>query len=407
MLRDSVGVRIGIFVLLLVAVGCNKPHVLNCVIEPSTITEGEQATFKPQVDDPENKNRTMRYGYQGTERIQVGSRLKPQDDGTATFDSSGLEPGLYTVGVRVTDNKHDVACTADVTVLKNKIAPEIVCENPSRNVTEGGSVRVEARATDANGDALTYSWEVAGQRVSNDQPYFEFGSAGRAVGSHTARVTVTDVDGLSASCDFNVAITRRPNTSPTVTLSLSRADVFAGESITATAQSRDPEGDPITHTWKVGGTTRSETGTSITINTRGLAGGRHQVSVEAKDDRGGSSNAAQSFSVKEKAIILVDRTRVDNVAKAQLDEIAVKLQQNPQLRAEATGFTDDRGSEENNVKVGQKRADAVKEYLVEEQQIAESRIQTKSGGESNPVGDNTTAEGRKENRRVEVILHVP
>jgi outer membrane protein OmpA-like peptidoglycan-associated protein len=138
-----------------------------------------------------------------------------------------------------------------------------------------------------------------------------------------------------------------------------------------------------------------------------LAGGRHEVSVEAKDDRGGSSNAAQSFSVKEKSIILVDRTRVDNVAKAQLDEIAVKLQQNPQLRAEATGFTDDRGSEENNVKVGQKRADAVKEYLVKEQQIAESRIQTKSGGESNPVGDNTTAEGRKENRRVEVILHVP
>lgn len=406
MLRDSVGVRIGIFVLLLVAVGCaNKPPVLNCTIDPPQVTEGETAVFKPQATDPEKKE--MQYGYQGTERIQVGSRLKPQPDGTAIFESAGLEPGLYTVGVRVTDKKNEVACSADVTVLKNKIAPEIVCENPSRNVTEGGSVRVEARASDANGDALTYSWEVAGQRVSNDQPYFEFGSAGRAVGSHTARVTVTDVDGLSASCDFNIAIARRPNTSPTVTLSLSKADVFAGESITATAQSRDPEGDPITHTWKVGGTTRSEKGTSITINTSGLAGGRHQVSVVAADDRGGSSNAAQSFSVKEKEIILVNQTRIDNVAKAQLDEIAVKLQQNPQLRAEATGFTDDRGSEDNNMKYGLKRAESVKEYLVKEHQIAESRIQTKSGGESNPVADNTTAEGRKENRRVEVVLYVP
>jgi outer membrane protein OmpA-like peptidoglycan-associated protein len=407
MLRDSVGVRIGFLLVLLVVVGCNKRHVLNCVIEPSTVTEGDTAVFKPQVQDPEKKNMTMRFGYQGTERIQVGSRLKPQDDGTAIFESSGLEPGLYTVGVRVSDNKHDVACTADVTVVKNKIAPEIVCADPSRSITEGGSARVEAKATDANGDALTYSWEVAGQKISNDQPYFEFGSAGRAVGAHTARVTVTDVDGLSASCDFNIAIARRPNTSPTVTLALSKADVFAGESITATAQSKDPEGDPITHTWKIGGTTRSETGTSITINTRGLAGGRHQVSVEAKDDRGGSSNATQSFSVKEKAIILVNATRLDNVAKAQLDEIAVKLQQNPQLRAIATGFTDDRGSEENNMKVGQKRADAVKDYLVKEQQIAESRIQTKSGGESNPVADNTTDEGRKENRRVEVVLYVP
>ena len=59
------------------------------------------------------------------------------------------------------------------------------------------------------------------------------------------------------------------------------------------------------------------------------------------------------------------------------------------------------------MKYGLKRAESVKEYLVKEHQIAESRIQTKSGGEGNPVADNTTAEGRKENRRVEVVLYVP
>jgi outer membrane protein OmpA-like peptidoglycan-associated protein len=406
MLRESVGVRIAILVGLVLAVGCtNKPPVLNCTIVPTQVTEGQSAVFKPQAVDPEKKEIT--YGYQGTERIQVGTRLKPQEDGTAIFDSTGLEPGLYTVGVKVSDKKHDVACTADVTVVKNKIAPEIVCDNPNRNVTEGGSVRVEAKASDANGDALTYSWEVAGQKVSNAQSSFEFGSAGRAVGAHTARVTVTDVDGLSASCDFQVTIGRRPNNNPTVALTIANADVFAGESVSAKAAATDPDGDPITYAWKVGSTARSDRGASITINTNGLAGGRHQVSVEAKDDRGGSASDTKSFSVKEKATILVNATRLDNVAKAQLDEIAVKLQQNPQLRAIATGYTDDRGSEDNNIKYGQKRADAVKDYLVKEQQVADSRIETKSGGESNPVADNGTADGRKENRRVEIILYVP
>jgi len=406
MLRDSVGVRIGILVLLLLAVGCaNKPPVLNCTISPSTVTEGQTAVFKPQAVDPEKKE--MRYGYQGTERIQVGSRLKPQEDGTAIFDSSGLEPGLYTVGVRVSDKKHDVACTADVTVLKNKIAPVIACESAKRTVTAGGSVLLEAKASDANGDALTYTWEVAGQKVTNDQPSFEFGSAGRTVGAHTARVTVTDVDGMSDSCDFGVTINRRPNKNPTVALTLSKTDVFSGESVSAKAAANDPDGDPITYAWKVGGTARTDRGASITINTNGLAGGRHQVSVTAKDDRGGSAADTKSFSVKEKVIISVNRTRVDNVAKAQLDEIAVKLQQNPQLRGVATGYTDDRGSEENNIKYGQKRAESVKDYLVKEHQIADSRIETKSGGESNPMADNGTADGRKENRRVEVILYVP
>jgi outer membrane protein OmpA-like peptidoglycan-associated protein len=400
-------VRIGFLVVLLLAFGCsNKPPVLNCQIEPDTITEGETAVFKPQAVDPEKKE--MRFGWEVDSRIQTGTRLRDQGDGTAIFDSSGLEAGTYTVGVGVTDHKdNQTACTTEITVLKNKQPPTITCASPSVSITEGGSTSLSASASDPNDDPLTYSWEVAGQKVDNNSSSFEFGSAGRAVGSHIARVTVTDVDGMSASCDFTVGINRRPNTNPTVTLTLDNSDVFAGTNVTAKAESKDAEGDPVTYSWKVGGTTRSEKGSSITIRTNGLAGGRHQVSVTAADDRGGSGTATKSFSVKEKATILVNQTRLDNVAKAQLDEIAVKLQQNPQLRIVATGHTDDRGSEENNIKYGQKRADAVKDYLVEEQQIAANRIETKSEGESNPVSGNDTADGRKENRRVEVVLYVP
>ena len=101
----------------------------------------------------------------------------------------------------------------------------------------------------------------------------------------------------------------------------------------------------------------------------------------------------------------VDR-RLDNVAKAQLDEIALRMQQGPRLSARITGHTDDRGSESANLRVGSRRADAVRDYLVKQHGIDESRIETQSSGESHPVADNQTEEGRKQNRRVEIELFV-
>jgi outer membrane protein OmpA-like peptidoglycan-associated protein len=191
-----------------------------------------------------------------------------------------------------------------------------------------------------------------------------------------------------------------------LTLGLDKNEVFECETVTATARASDPDGDPITYSWKVDGQTQSETGPVLNIKTCGFAGGTHTVSVTAKDDRGDAKTQTASFKVTEKITIQMSKTRPDNVAKAKLDEIAVKMQQNSQLRAVITGHTDDTGSEENNVKVGQKRADAAKAYLVDEHQIDEGRIETKSAGESDPVADNGTKEGREENRRVVVELSV-
>jgi outer membrane protein OmpA-like peptidoglycan-associated protein len=212
---------------------------------------------------------------------------------------------------------------------------------------------------------------------------------------------------MSASCEYAVTISRRPNLAITLGLSLSKDEVFAGEEVVATARATDPENDPIAYAWKVDGQNRPETGNQITINTAGMAGGSHSVTVTVSDDRGASASDTQSFSVVEKIIIPMDKMRPDNKAKAQLDEIALKLQQNPQLRARITGHTDDRGSEEANIKVGMKRAEETKAYLVKQHNIDENRVETKSAGESAPIADNGTAEGQKQNRRVEVELFVP
>ena len=106
-------------------------------------------------------------------------------------------------------------------------------------------------------------------------------------------------------------------------------------------------------------------------------------------------------------MVQVSRLRLDNVAKAKLDEVALKMQQTAALRATLTGHTDDRSSEEGNERMGLKRAQAVQKYLIQEHKIEEGRLTTASAGESKPIADNQTAQGRKENQRVEVELFVP
>jgi len=310
------------------------------------------------------------------------------------------------VTAEVNDGETTASCSSDITVEKRKIAPTITCQPGTATITEGESTTLRAQASDANNDPLTYAWTVDGQAVTNNQADFVFGSTGRALGAHTVRVTVTDVDGMTASCEFAVTVSQKPNRPPTVSLTLDKSEVYACDTVTATAQGADPDNDTLTYTWTVDGQQRPETGSSIQINTCGLAGGSHTVAVTVRDPRGATATDTKSFSVREKVIVQVDQ-RVDNVAKAKLDEIALKMQQDPRLKATITGYSDDRGSDRAITRAAQRRADQVKDYLVKQHKIDAARIETKSGGKDNPIADNSTAEGRKQNRRVEIELAVP
>ena len=79
------------------------------------------------------------------------------------------------------------------------------------------------------------------------------------------------------------------------------------------------------------------------------------------------------------------------------------MKKHPNKRIRVEGHTDSQGSETYNKTLSFKRAQAVKRYLVS-QGIAAQRIEVMGYGESQPVADNTTPEGRQLNRRVEVKL---
>jgi OOP family OmpA-OmpF porin len=94
-------------------------------------------------------------------------------------------------------------------------------------------------------------------------------------------------------------------------------------------------------------------------------------------------------------------------SKTQLDDIATKALNAKGYVLEVSGFADTTGSVERNRALSQRRADTVIRYLVENHSIPLRRIVTPYGyGETNPVAENNSRDGRAQNRRVEIKLLV-
>jgi OOP family OmpA-OmpF porin len=98
-----------------------------------------------------------------------------------------------------------------------------------------------------------------------------------------------------------------------------------------------------------------------------------------------------NFKTNSSIIIDKDMTKVDEFVKF--------LKQNPAYKVEIEGYTDNRGSKQYNIKLSEKRAEAVYNYLIKSG-ISADRLSYKGYGPANPVADNNTKEGRKLNRRV-------
>lgn len=91
-------------------------------------------------------------------------------------------------------------------------------------------------------------------------------------------------------------------------------------------------------------------------------------------------------------------------ARAKLSQVAAALKHSePGAKFEVNGYTDSRGSLDLNQELSTRRAAAVRTYLIT-QGVPEDRIVSQGLGPNNPVADNNTAEGRANNRRVEIVV---
>ncbi|MBL7636632.1 MULTISPECIES: OmpA family lipoprotein [Atlantibacter] len=86
-----------------------------------------------------------------------------------------------------------------------------------------------------------------------------------------------------------------------------------------------------------------------------------------------------------------------------LTGVAMVLKEYPKTAVNVLGYTDSTGSSDLNMRLSQQRADSVASALIT-QGVAANRIQTRGMGPANPIASNDTAEGKAQNRRVEITL---
>ena len=99
----------------------------------------------------------------------------------------------------------------------------------------------------------------------------------------------------------------------------------------------------------------------------------------------------------------VNSDKIKPESYGTLKEISNVLKENPDVRVKIVGHTDSDGSDAANLDLSKKRAASVKNSLSKNFGIDASRMETDGKGESEPIADNKTPEGKANNRRVEFI----
>ena len=126
-------------------------------------------------------------------------------------------------------------------------------------------------------------------------------------------------------------------------------------------------------------------------------------------DEGGCPRVYQDVEVTSTGIVIrqtiyfeFNRAVIRSVSFPILNTVAQVLRDFPDINVEVQGHTDDRGNDNYNLRLSQERAEAVRQYLIQ-QGIAAERLTSQGYGEGRPIDSNRTAQGRARNRRVEFV----
>ena len=282
-------------------------------------------------------------------------------------------------------------------------APEVpvaaACSIDHNEVMVGEPLHATVAASNFNPKhTLTYTWASNGGKIEGKDTGAAIDTNGVNAGSYTVTATVTDPKAKknnTASCTANFTV--KPLNPPQVSCSASPAAVDAGTPSTITCACTSPDNATVT----VGGWTSSAgsiagSGNSATLTTTGASAGPITVNATCTDSRGLTASTTSTVTVNNpppppppppqaskvnecEYPNLKKPWRVDNTCKAELDDVALKLQQDPDAKLVVVGNS---GPKEKRKNLAGERALNVKAYISggeAKQNIDPSRIETRTG----------------------------
>jgi outer membrane protein OmpA-like peptidoglycan-associated protein len=316
----------------------------------------------------------------------------------------------YMLNLKGANDRHGFVIKMGAAVWPEKVPPANHPPTASCSVDKsmvyldsGDVVAVSATASDPDNDPLTYSWSASGGHVDGDGPHVRWLSAGAPVGSYTVILHVDDGRGGAASCSAEIRVETKPNRPPTIACSADRSSVFAGERVHISCKANDPDGDPLSYGWHANAGRVTASGPEADFDTTGLAPANYSITARVDDGRGGAAEATTGVEVKavppppqaskmsECAFGKPLSTRIDNVCKRILDDVALRLQSEPRASAVIIGYSDPKEARPDKI-AGDRATNGVK-YLGEKG-IDASRVTTRTG---------SGQAGAEQNRRIDVI----
>jgi len=205
----------------------------------------------------------------------------------------------------------------------------------------------------------------------------------------------------------------RENQLPSANMSADPSSGDAPLAVSFRGTGNDPDGQIVSYQWDFGdGATSGEQHPSHTYSQPGS----YTASLTVTDDRGAKGSASRTITARAQAaqprevsrrIVLrginfaFDSARIEPEFEPVLDVAVEELSANPGVHVEVSGHTDATGPDAYNQGLSERRANSVVKYLVDKG-ISPSRLSAAGYGESSPVADNATRDGRAQNRRVEL-----
>jgi hypothetical protein len=175
-----------------------------------------------------------------------------------------------------------------------------IAEPSSIDATTGAPVMISVQATATPAGAMTYSYEVSGGRIEGSGPKVRWDYSGLGEGNYTISPTVTKGN-LKAACGPVSVKLLSPPPAPRLACSATPSPVYAGEFVDVTATATDTKGNPlpydVTYQWRASGGTIEGSGSSVKLNTTGLAPGDYSVTARA-EGKGGVADCSAPVTVK-------------------------------------------------------------------------------------------------------------